>query len=161
VEVSNRHSHGLVRNAVHSMGRAQLRAMGTSMAPTIHPGDLVTIEKAQLEGISPGEIVVFGRGGRLVTHRVVAKCGPPGAAYLITRGDRARRNDPPVAEEEMIGRVISIRRDLVPIPLGTRLGAAGRIVRFFFRVSDRGTYLYLYLAKRGRRLFDGRTMCRT
>jgi signal peptidase I len=124
--------------------------------PTIHPGDLVTVEKEEWEGISPGEIVVFGRGGRLVTHRVVAKCNEAGGACLITRGDRVRRNDPPVTTEELIGRVTSVRRDFEPISLETPKGAARRVLCFLLRASDRGTYLYLYLAKRWRRMADGR-----
>ena len=97
-------------------GEVRLRVFGTSMVPSILPGDLVLIQRAGLHEISPGEVVLFLQKGRLFVHRVVdrkvvATAGRPEESCLITRGDRLRHEDPPVSSPELLGRVVSIERD--------------------------------------------------
>src|ERR1700688_4923956 len=107
---------GLTEEVVRTFGTVRLRVFGTSMVPSILPGDLVLIHKASLNDISPGEVVMFLQKGRLFVHRVVdrrvaATSGGPVEPCLITRGDRLRHDDPPVSSPELLGRVVSIERD--------------------------------------------------
>src|SRR5579863_368663 len=90
---------GLTEEVVRTFSDVRLRAFGTSMVPSILPGDLVSIRRASLQDISPGEVVLFIQQGRLFIHRVVDRKvvttpGNPGEPCLITRGDRLRDNDP-------------------------------------------------------------------
>ena len=103
-------SSALAAEVVRSFGGLRLRVLGTSMAPSILPGDLVSIQRATLDEISRGEIVLFSRDGRLFVHRVVSVAPAPNAPCLITRGDRLRNDDPPVSPSEFLGRVLSIER---------------------------------------------------
>ena len=60
--------------------------------------------------ISPGEIVLYAREGRLVAHRVVGKIDRQDGALLLTRGDRLKTTDPPVRPDELLGRVTHVLR---------------------------------------------------
>ncbi len=80
----------LVSEAVRAVGRVRLRVSGTSMVPSMRPGDLITVERAGTAEIAPGEIVVFARAGRLVVHRVTGITAGPGCRE-IGRPRRASR----------------------------------------------------------------------
>jgi signal peptidase I len=154
---------GLAEEVVRTFGEVRLRVFGTSMVPSILPGDLVSIRSASLHDISPGEVVLFFQKGRLFVHRVVdrkvvATAGSPGEPCLITRGDRLRHTDPPVSAPELLGRVVSIERDNREVEL-LSIGSNDLIARLL-QSSDRMTYLYLRLAACWRTLFLGRAKCR-
>ena len=120
---------GLAGDVVRTFGEVRLRVFGTSMVPSIHPGDLVTVQRAGLSEISSGEIVLYSREGRMFVHRV-AECGNNSdGPFLITRGDRLRQNDPPVSTAELLGRVTSIQRgNRADSTLPARAGSDRRIV---------------------------------
>jgi len=100
----------LVLEVVGGWGEARLAASGSSMLPSIRPGDVLEVHREGMAGISIGDIVVFEREARLVTHRVVEKVGGSERTLLITRGDALRVPDPPVSPEELLGRVTAILR---------------------------------------------------
>jgi len=154
---------GLAEEVVRKFGEVRLRVSGTSMVPSILPGDLVSIQKASLPDISAGEIVVYLRKGRFVVHRVVDRnaagtADHPEGPRLITRGDRLRQDDAPVTELELLGRVVSIERDDRKVALPAA-GSNRAMVRLL-QASDRVTSLYLRLAACRRTLFVGRAKCR-
>jgi signal peptidase I len=137
---------GLVEEVVRTFGGVRLRVLGTSMVPSILPGDLVTIRQASLDEICPGEVILFSSKGRLFVHRVVDRkvtADPESSmeARLITRGDRLRHDDPPISSPDLLGRVVSIERDNRKVEL-PRSGSNRPIVRLL-QTSDRLTYLYL------------------
>ncbi len=154
---------GLAEEVVRTFGGVRLRVFGTSMVPSILPGDLISIHRAGLSDIFPGEVVLFLQKGRLFVHRVVdrkvaATADSSDEPYLITRGDRLRHDDPPVSSLELLGRVVSIERDNRKVELLAR-GSNHPIVRLL-QASDRVTYLYLRLAACWRTLFLRRAKCR-
>jgi signal peptidase I len=154
---------GLAGEVVRTFGEVRLRVFGTSMVPSILPGDLVSIHRASLQDISPGEVVLFLRKGRLFVHRVVdrkvmAATDIPEESCLITRGDRLRQNDPPVSSPELLGRVVSIERDNRKVELLS--SGSNRLIVRLLQSSDRVTYLYLRLAAGWRALFLRRAKCR-
>jgi signal peptidase I len=154
---------GLTEEVVRNFGAVRLRVFGTSMVPSILPGDLVSIHRASLNDISPGEVVLFRKKGRLFVHRVVDRkvAGTSDGSvepYLITRGDRLRDDDPPVSSPELLGRVVSIERDNRNVELS---GAESNPPIFrLLRSSDRLTYLYLRLAAYWRTFFLRGAKCR-
>jgi signal peptidase I len=149
-------SMALVEEVVRSIGEVRLRVLGTSMAPAMLPGDLVSIRRASLNEISVGEVVLFLQNGRMFVHRVVGKseisaAGNPAEHCLITRGDRLRHDDPPVSPRELLGRVVTIERDNRAIEVAPH-GSNSLLARLL-RTSDRATYLYLRLGACSRTLF--------
>jgi signal peptidase len=155
VEAASALGCDLATEVVGTFGGTCLRVSGISMVPAIRPGDLISVERARVEEISSGEIVVFKREGRLVAHRVVARTGIPSESYLVTRGDRTRRNDALVSSAELVGRITRIERGGFRVRLASRLNIVQRTISHLLRFSDRATYLYLRLASY-RMLFEMR-----
>ena len=91
---------------LRSSGTLQLRATGTSMLPTLWPGDCLTIQSYNFEDAETGDLVLYARGGRLFVHRVMRKCRLGETHSLITRGDCMTEEDPPVEENDLLGKVI-------------------------------------------------------
>lgn len=138
---------GLAGEIVRNFGKLRLRALGTSMMPAIFPGDLISVQKAEVCEISRGEIVLWTRDGRLFIHRVAAHAGDSVRPLLITRGDRLGYNDPPVSSAELLGRVISVERNGEELGNVRALQAGrSRALARIFRASDRATHLYVRLA---------------
>jgi signal peptidase I len=150
---SNAVACDLAGEVVRTFGEIRLRVFGTSMAPSILPRDLISVQRAGLDQIAPGETVVFTRNGGLVVHRVVTKTTSFSQSYLITRGDRLRENDPPVSSSELLGRVHLIERGRRRLQPATGLSVSDRIIILLLRSSDRATYLYLRLAALWQRPF--------
>jgi signal peptidase I len=101
---------GLTGDIVRTFGGVRLRVFGTSMVPSILPGDLISIQRAGVPEISIGEVVLYSRDGRLFAHRVVGATAFSDDARLITRGDRLQYDDAPISSGELVGRVSCVER---------------------------------------------------
>jgi signal peptidase I len=88
----------------------RLRAWGTSMLPSVWPGDLLTIESAAYDEVIPGDIVLVLRNQRPFIHRLIQKRMTEDCISWITRGDAMPHNDPPIAATELLGRVTCVGR---------------------------------------------------
>src|SRR3979411_594406 len=157
----------LADEVVRRFGTICLRVFGTSMVPSVLPGDLISVQRASVSEISPGEIVLYMREGRLFAHRVVGYTGGyqrHDDSYLITRGDRLSHNDPPVSSSELLGRVTSIQCvdgiGYRQVRSSGRQSAAEQIMVRVLQISDHATYLYLRLNRYWRRIFSGEATCR-
>lgn len=161
--VSTETACGLAEEIVRTFGEVRLRVFGTSMAPAMLPGDLVTVRRAGLGEISAGDVVLFLKRGRLFVHRVVGHPAAPAQnlneeARLITRGDRLLHNDPPVSSEELLGRVVGVERGDRRIEV-ERCESSSAFARLL-HASDRATYLYVRLLAGWRSLFFRGVKCR-
>src|SRR5208282_5009234 len=85
-------------------GTVHLTLRGTSMLPSLWPGDLVLIQSAAYDEVVRGDIVLVMRDNRPFVHRLVERRPVQGRLSWITRGDAMPRNDPPVAQSELLGR---------------------------------------------------------
>ena len=155
---------GLAEDVIRRFGEVRVRVFGTSMVPSILPGSLISVQRADVSEISSGEIVLYSRGGRFFAHRVVARTCIGEQPALITRGDRLCYDDPPITSVELLGRVSFIQHgngdgELQVQPVA-RLGSCKRAIVRILRRSDRATYLYLRLAAFWPSLFSGRASCR-
>jgi signal peptidase len=137
---------GLAGEVVRTFGGVRLRVFGTSMVPSIFPGDLIAVQRAVMSEISSGDIVLYAREGRMFAHRVVGFLDSPAGSLLIARGDRLRHNDPPVSSRELLGKVISIERGNSQRRPASCLSGWERMIVHLLRNSDYATYLYLRLA---------------
>jgi len=108
----------LFRETLKAFGQARLAVTGTSMLPTIWPGDVVEVRRESVAEISAGDVVLCARHGGFLAHRVVyrgtgvspVRHGQDAHATLITRGDALRTPDAPVSPDELLGRVTAILR---------------------------------------------------
>ena len=91
-------------------GTVRLKVWGTSMLPSVWPGDLLTIQSAAYDEAGPGDIVLVLRDKRFFVHRLVERRLDPDGISWITRGDAMPHCDPPAAASELLGRVVGIRR---------------------------------------------------
>jgi hypothetical protein len=101
----------LAGEILRSTGTLRLRVTGWSMLPSLWPGDTLVIESAASDAIAAGDIVLFGRDRRLFAHRVVPQQKKLKGSRILTRGDSMLRTDPPVAKDELLGKVSYIVRD--------------------------------------------------
>jgi hypothetical protein len=97
----------LLGDVVRDFGSVRLRVFGTSMVPSILPGDVISVRRADISEITSGQIVLYSRAGRLFAHRVVAGIGSPEEPLLVTHGDRLTHDDFPISSNELLGLVTS------------------------------------------------------
>ena len=100
----------LAADLLRSSRLMHVRVLGTSMLPTIWPGDLLSIELTQPVEVAVGDIIRYMQGGKFVIHRVLEVRHADGRVNWITRGDSIPRVDEPVAEHQLVGKVTAIRR---------------------------------------------------
>jgi signal peptidase len=103
----------LAGEVLRSSGMLRLRVTGWSMLPAVWPGDTLVVESAASDAVADGDIVLFGRDRRLFAHRVISqsKMARSNLSQLLTRGDSMPQTDPPVAADELLGKVSHIIRN--------------------------------------------------
>jgi hypothetical protein len=97
----------LVADVARSFGQVRLKVTGTSMLPSVWPGDILTVSKRSAAELLPGQIVLCFRNQEFVAHRLTGKIGD----RLITRGDSLDHDDSPFREDEILGQVVFVLRD--------------------------------------------------
>jgi signal peptidase I len=146
-EVFSAMGSDLVGEILRNFGLACVSVKGTSMTPAVQPGDVLSIQHADFQQISIGQIVLYARDGRLITHRAVEKSEGPHAPYLVTRGDRIVQDDYPVSRDELLGRVKFIERGGRRFQPVEHPGVPRQLLCRMLRASDRATFIYLRLAE--------------
>jgi hypothetical protein len=118
----------LAAGVLASGGTVKLRAFGSSMLPSIWPGDVLTIEGSPHSVPVPGDIVLVLRNQRPFIHRVEEMRDCNGRRQWITRGDAVPKSDPLVEDSELLGKVLLIQRNRRVIIPGLRLSTAARLL---------------------------------
>lgn len=90
--------------------RMSLRVRGSSMLPSLFPGDVLTFRRCAPAEIVVGDIVLFMREGRCFVHRVSERMAGGASARLRTRGDALSSCDAPLVETEVLGRLAAVER---------------------------------------------------
>jgi hypothetical protein len=121
-EARGDHKLELATEVLRSGGAIRLQALGTSMLPSVWPGDVLSIEHAPGEDMVPGDIVLVARDGRFFVHRLIEKRN----CEWITRGDSLPQNDPSLAEAQVLGKVSLIHRKRRLIVPSSRVSPLGR-----------------------------------
>jgi signal peptidase I len=125
----------LAAEVLRSFGSLRLGVTGCSMMPSIWSGDLLEIRREDPAKISIGDVILFGRGGRLFAHRVEAISVASDAAGWITRGDGLDVVDAPVKPEEFLGKVTAILRGERRIEPRRRMNLSERVIARMVRRS--------------------------
>ena len=101
----------LVADVTRSYGRVRIMAHGTSMLPSVFPGDILIASRCIPADLVPGQIVLCYRDQQFVAHRLVGKI----ENHLVTRGDAVCGCYQPFREDEVLGEVVLILRDGYPV----------------------------------------------
>ena len=97
----------LVSEHLAKEGEAILQVTSESMSPLIRINDLVRIRNVSAQDLRCGDIVVIQKGDEYITHRYLEKQGK----MWLTRGDNLVLPDPPIHENQYIGKVVEIQRE--------------------------------------------------
>jgi len=126
----------LAAEVLQTSGGLRFAALGTSMVPTLFPGDILIVRRETAGSTRCGDVVLSFRAGRFCAHRLVAKQELEGRPSLVTRGDALAENDPPLAESELLGRVTTVIRGRKRIELDGRPTARELLLRWAARRSN-------------------------
>jgi len=127
-ETRKAHQRSLAADILRSGGSVRLQALGTSMLPSIWPGDLLVIDGNPQGHVIMGDLALVAGENRFFVHRVVGEQKAQGQVRWITRGDILSADDPPVSASELLGRVSAIHRNgRVTIP-SRRLSLPRRVL---------------------------------
>jgi len=96
----------LVREELAQGGLIRLRVAGHSMAPLVERGDLVLVQRANLEDLRQGDLVLVEQGGDFLVHRLVAS----DTHGVRTKGDNASYADQPLPPHDILGRVVAVEK---------------------------------------------------
>lgn len=142
-QISSRDAYPLLAESLRLHGSLRLPAVGTSMVPTIQPGDMLTIQPLNSHEIALGDLVVYAKEHTLVVHRVVRTACSSGETRLVTRGDRLLRDDAPILPADLLGRVARIERKNRRVNVRAFSNLAERALCLILRRSEHATYLFL------------------
>lgn len=126
----------LAAEVLRTSGGLRFAALGSSMVPTLFPGDILIVRRETAASARSGDVVLSFGAGRFCAHRLVAKQEQDGRPFLVTRGDALPENDPPLAESELLGRVTTVIRGRKRIELDGRPTARELLLRWAARRSN-------------------------
>jgi peptidase S24-like protein len=133
----------LAAEVLHRFGEVRFIAHGSSMIPSIYPGDLLTVRSDAATEARRGEIVFFLLGGRPFVHRVTRKWPERNRIAFATRGDALAKEDPSVDASQLLGRVTAIQRRGRFVTIVSKPGPFTRTHRWAVRNSLAYTRLLL------------------
>jgi signal peptidase I len=131
----------LVEDVLRRFGSARLCVQGSSMLPSLRPGDEIQVQSIPLSEIKMGDVVAYRRDERLFVHRVI---GTDALGRLVTRGDTLPQADAPVSESELLGSIVAVSRDGERVE--HRRSLAGRTAAAIFQRSRFCAALFVKLA---------------
>jgi hypothetical protein len=135
----------LAAEVLRTFGKLRLRATGASMLPAVWPGDILSVRSLVAGEALPGDVVLFGREGRLVAHRVVERTLCQDRVQWVTRGDSVGGNDAPVSSHQLLGRVTAIERG--SRRLTPHQSAVSRLASWILSRSELATRVLLRIGK--------------
>ncbi len=106
------------------------------MRHLIMPMDEVLVRKVPYEQIRKGDIVIYeSKGNKFTAHRILSKRIENGIITFIAKADARVNVDFPIKEEQIVGKVIAVKKKKFTLRLDTSLGATvANFVRGYSRV---------------------------
>ena len=89
----------------------RFRAPGLSMHPTIRENEAITVRPVSVSAIRKGDIILYCWRQGVIAHRIVGidKAGG-GAIRFIMRGDASGASTEQIKPEQILGKVVAIKR---------------------------------------------------
>lgn len=97
----------LLRELADQGDCGEIPVRGTSMAPTLHPGDRLRVVPATMDNVRVGDLVVCAGPGGPISHRLVGWWKTRAGWQLLTKGDSAPRLDAPAPGHCLVARVVA------------------------------------------------------
>jgi signal peptidase I len=141
-----------LRQMMAKWGYIDIPSNGVSMYPLIRTGNIGRF--APLVELRSGDILLFTTDmGTLVGHRYLRSMQIRGKTVHICKGDSNRAPDPPVDPEQVLGKLVSLRKSADPIPVERWWfrGWGWVIVRFPMLSACIHLYLRIHRKVRGMR----------
>jgi signal peptidase I len=135
-QISDGAKLSLAAEALRAFGELRFVARGSSMLPAIFPGDILIVRREAAAGVRLGDVVLSYRERRFCAHRVVRTWNPDARFGFITQGDALTETDPPIGEDELLGRVTAVLRMGKRIELDERKGKWNVAMRWALRHSN-------------------------
>lgn len=101
---------GLLREGMVNGHMPFLTVSSGSMAPLLRVGDEIGLQAIKANQLCRGDIIAVSDRNQVLTHRFIGLRDIDGRKRILTRGDRALRDDRPWTEEQLLGRVVARRR---------------------------------------------------
>jgi signal peptidase len=108
---------------LHSGILVRFRAPGYSMYPTILHEDVITVEPVEASAVKVGDIILYRDQQSVIAHRVVrienksdsqahsqSSALSPQSQFIL-RGDARPTGDDPISAEQILGKVVSVKRN--------------------------------------------------
>jgi hypothetical protein len=147
----------LAAEVLRSFGTLRFAATGSSMLPSIWPGETLVVERVEPEQVCIGELVLVGREGRLCAHRVIGIAGDSQNPQWVTQGDALPVPDRSVAGNELLGRVAYVIRAGKCVAVPTELSVPAKVIAKIIRRSFFAARTLVYLHSVVRTLRISRT----
>jgi signal peptidase I len=98
----------VIEAALQAGADARFKVTGSSMIPTIYPGEVVTIRPVDPADVRQGDIVFYRRENESghILHRVLWKRRSSNGWVFRTKGDGVWSLDPPVTGAGIMGRTL-------------------------------------------------------
>lgn len=112
-------------------GQRYVSITGSSMYPLIREGDQVLVLHGSI-GVRRGDVIVFRQKAKLIAHRVLGIDKTDAGCRLVTKGDNVPYFDAPLSDNQIVGRVLAVKRGNRQIPLDT---VAWRMVGWLIAVG--------------------------
>jgi hypothetical protein len=101
----------VIEEALTTGTTVRFRAEGTSMYPTIRDGESISITAVSPAEVVRGDVLLCRHDKRMLAHRVVGVTTHGAGRVFELRGDAKIACDAPVGADDVVGRVIAVRRD--------------------------------------------------
>ncbi len=88
----------------------KVTAGGYSMFPFLRKGDMVYINKCKTSEYEPGDIVVFKTPEKFIAHRILSINKKGSSLTIISKGDSLIKYDTKVIKEQLLGKIIRVKR---------------------------------------------------
>jgi len=130
-KIANQHFTTLMAGVLATGSTFRFEAPGLSMAPIINHGDIITLAPLGAEKPGLGDVLAFTHPttARLVVHRVVAARKD----HFLVKGDRGRKGDGWIDQDQVLGRVIRVERRQHTVKVG--LGVERKLIALLSRVN--------------------------
>jgi hypothetical protein len=138
----------LAHEVLRSFGDLRFSATGWSMLPSIFPGATLVVERVGAEQVCIGDVVLTRCDRGLRAHRVGSIVGNGNSRRWITQGDALSAPDPPVNEDELLGRVVYLIRGGTCIPIPSELSVIQALLAKIVRCSTPAARALVYLNRR-------------
>ena len=135
----------LAAETLRQFSEVRFVALGSSMLPTIYPGDCLTVTSYGGGVPCCGDIVLYRRSGEFRVHRIVGIEGDGPARSYHLRGDALAEHDPSISRAEILGRVDVLLRRGKLVAIDSVYEWPHRILRWIVLHSEFSTSLLLSL----------------